>query len=582
MLSHLYDWIRGDFARLAAGALLAAGAAAMALLTPGMVGQLQDAIGNGESPVPALSKVCGLVLGRFALEYAATSVITYSCQNVADRMRLQLFHSLIRADIAFFDASRTGRLSKHLDSDVKEIRDALRDIAGSGVGALTSTVGGLATLVWISPLLAGGLMALMVPLVVTGNAFGGWMRHLAAESSDASAASAGVATESLANVRVVRSFNAEDIEEQRYREALAAASERSRAVGQAISFFKGGVTLALNGLMAAVLAGGGLMVERKQLTQGEVASFLFHTLRLSQAVESVSVLVNKANRALGAATRLSQMLDTTPEANRAGGVVPASGEVDGDIEWHDVGFAYPSRPGVKVLNGLSLRVAKGSTVALVGASGAGKSTAGQLLFRFYEPDTGSVTVDGHSLGDMDAAWYRNHVAVVPQHPVLFAASVRDNIRYGKPDATDDEVSEALRAAQCDFVFALPEGLDTQLAEGGGSLSGGQRQRLNIARALVRQPKILLLDEATASLDSESESKVQSALEEACRERKRTVVVIAHRLSTVRMADSIAVLSGGRVVEQGTHTELLARDGAYAALVKQQQEPTTQDDASVRL
>lgn len=581
MLSHLYDWIQGDFVRLAMGALLAAGAAAMALLTPGMVGQLQDAIGKNESPVPALSKLCGLVIGRFALEYAATSVITFSCQNVADRMRLQLFHNLLRADIAFFDASRTGRLSKHLDADVKEIRDALRDITGSGVIALTSTVGGLATLFWISPLLAGGLMALMVPLVVAGNAFGGWMRHLASLSSDASAASAGVATESLANVRVVRAFNAEAIEEERYRAALASASVQSRAVGQAISFFRGGVTLALNGLVAAVLAAGGVLVGRDQLTQGQVASFLVHTLRLSQSVESVSVLVNKANRALGAATRLSQMLDTQPEANRTGGDIPASRSVGGDVEWRDVSFAYPARPGVKVLNGLNLRVERGSTVALVGASGAGKSTAGQLLLRFYEPDSGTVTVDGHSLGDLDAGWYREHVAVVPQHPVLFAASVRDNIRYGKPDATDEEVMEALKAAQCDFVFALPEGLDTELAEGGGSLSGGQRQRLNIARALVRKPKILLLDEATASLDSESERKVQRALEEACRERKRTVVVIAHRLSTVRMADSIAVLSGGRVVEQGKHAELLKQNGAYAALVSQQQEPQDTDN-SVRL
>ncbi len=567
MVTHLWEWVRPELPWLVAGAALAVGAAALSVLAPGAVGRLQDSAASGSSPVPALVTLGGLVLGRFALEYGASTVITASCQNVADRMRMELFSQLLRSDIAFFDASSTGQLAKHLDSDVKQVRDAIRDVASKGVRAAATTVGGLATLLWLSPTLTGGLVVLLAPLVLAGNLFGAHMRRLASASSDASAAAAGVASESLANVRVVRAFNAEPAEQRRYGDALKVASDRSRDVAQAVSFFAGGATLALNAVTGAVLAGGSALVAAGAMTQGQVGTFLVHTLGLSGSLEAVSLQVNGTNKALGAATRLSNMLDAKPTANAPGGAQP--GPLEGDIEWRGVGFAYPSRPSAKVLDDLSLSVKRGSTLALVGGSGAGKSTAGQLLLRFYDPDAGAVLVDGHDLRDVDPRWYRESVAVVPQHPLLFAASVLDNVLYGKPDATRAQVENALREAQCDFVFDLPEGLDTVLSEGGGSLSGGQKQRLSLARALVRDPRILLLDEATAALDAESEGKVQAALERACQARRRTVVVIAHRLSTVRMADSIAVLQRGRVVEQGTHAELLRRGGAYASLVQKQ-------------
>jgi len=567
MLTHLWEWVREDLPWLTAGAALAAGAAALAVLAPSAVGNLQDAAARKENVVPALSALAGLVLGRFALEYGASSVITGACQNVADRVRLQLFAQLLRSDIAFFDSSSTGRLAKHLDSDVKEVRDAVRDMANKGVRAATSTAGGLATLLWVSPALTGVLVALMAPLVLAGNIYGSHMRHLAAMSSDASAVAAGVSAESLANVRVVRSFNAEGREAARYGASLRDASERSRDVAAAVSLFRGGATLALNVVVGVVLAGGAALVSAGSLTQGQVAAFAVHTLGLSSSLEAVSLQVNSANKALGAATRLSRMLDAEPTANAAGGDRPA--ELHGDVEWRGTSFAYPSRPSAKVLDGLTLSVPRGQTLALVGSSGAGKSTAGQLLLRLYDPDAGAVLVDGRDLRELDPRWYRDHVSVVPQHPVLFAATVRDNVLYGKPGASAEEVDRALREAQCDFVFELPQGADTMLAEGGGSLSGGQKQRLSLARALVRDPRILLLDEATAALDAESEGKVQEALERACAARKRTVVVIAHRLSTVRMADCIAVMDRGRVVEQGSHSELLRKGGAYASLVRKQ-------------
>lgn len=321
------------------------------------------------------------------------------------------------------------------------------------------------------------------------------------------------------------------------------------------------------------------------------------TLALEHALEEGSILATRVNKAAGAMSALSTLLEdqdqdeglpsrrypgdsarrespSMDEAWSRAGVVPAAG-MKGRVSFDHVSFSYPGRPGARVLDDLNLEVPAGKTVALVGRSGAGKSTVAQLLLRFYRPDSGAVSIDGLNAADLDVRWLRRNMAVVPQSPALFAASIRDNIRYGRLDASDAEVEDAARRAMCDFAWELPRGLDTVLAEGGGSLSGGQRQRIAIARALLRDPRVLILDEATSALDAHSERAVHEALRNAA--QGRTVLVIAHRLSTVRLADSIAVVDHGRVVEQGTHSELLRAGGAYASLVHRQREGASEQE-----
>jgi ATP-binding cassette, subfamily B (MDR/TAP), member 8 len=566
---YLWKWVKGELPRLAAGACLATAAAVVGLLLPTLLGQLQDDSAERASPWGTLAKLALGVVGKLVLELVSRTAINTASQNVADNIRMDLFAHLIESDIAMFDETSTGHLASSLNRDAKDIRDALRTLVSSGLESLTSVLGGLATLMWISPQLTLGLTGLAVPFVALGNVFGSHLRALAQDSAHANAEASGTATESLVNVRIVRAFNAEAAESDKYRAALDEASLKSREVGEAITLFQAAVSLGLMGLMGTVLAAGSFMVDRGSMSQGQVSSYLVHALALSSATERLSVLATKANDAMGTVGRVASLLEVVPVANRAGGTV-VEGGIKGDLEYKNVSFSYPSRPQAAVLDDLSLTIPAGSTVALVGASGAGKTTCGQLLLRFYEPDAGAVFVDGKNLSELDAKVYRNSVAIVPQHPLLFATSVRNNVLYGNPQATDEQVVRALREAQCDFAFDLPEGIDTVLSEGGGSLSGGQKQRLSLARALVKDPRILLLDEATSALDAESERKVQDAIERMCKAHNRTVVIIAHRLSTIQKADKIAVLEAGRVVEEGTHQGLMDKRGVYSSLVRRQQ------------
>jgi ATP-binding cassette subfamily B protein len=410
-------------------------------------------------------------------------------------------------------------------------------------------------------------MLLVVPPVALGAvAYGRRVRALARRYQDALADASHVAEESLSAVRTVRAFVAEDAERARYRRAVDDAYDAARRRAFAGSAFMGGAAAGGYAAMAAVLGYGGRLVARGELSPGALTAFLVYTLLIAMSLGALAEIYADAMRGLGAADRVFALMDRTPAMPLAGGVRPAS--CAGRIGLEAVSFAYPTRADAPVLAGIDLEIASGEVVALVGASGAGKSTIAALVCRLYDPTGGRVLLDGRDVRDLDPGWLRAQIGVVPQEPILFSASIEENVRYGRPGAARDGVVEACRAAHADaFIRAFPEGYGTKVGERGQQLSGGQRQRIAIARAVLKDPRILLLDEATSALDAESEALVQDALERLM--RGRTAVVIAHRLSTVARADRVLVLEAGRVVESGAHAVLMERGGTYRRLVEKQ-------------
>ena len=395
--------------------------------------------------------------------------------------------------------------------------------------------------------------------------YGRMLRKVSKEVQDALARSSEVAEETLAGVRTVRAFAREAREVARYGGAVEESFQLARYRARLGATFTGGVSFLGYGAIAAVLWYGGVLLGEGQLSFGDLTSFLLYTFTVAFSIGALSSLWSDFAKAAGASERVFELMDRAPEVE-PGGLRPDT--VEGKVALTDVHFAYPTRPDAPVLTGLSLSLEPGQVVALVGHSGGGKSTVAALLSRFYDPDTGGISLDHRPYEDLDAGWLREQVGVVSQEPILFATSIADNIRYGRPGASQDDVIRAAEAANAlEFVNDFPEGFGTLVGERGVRLSGGQKQRIAIARALLKDPSVLVLDEATSALDAESEHLVQDALDRLM--RGRTTLVIAHRLSTVRDADRVVVLDGGRVAESGTHDELLALGGLYRKLVERQ-------------
>jgi ATP-binding cassette subfamily B protein len=482
------------------------------------------------------------------------------------RVREQLFDSLVVQEVGFFDGQRTGDLTSRLASDTASLQGLLSSQLSMALRNGVQVVGGLALLVITSPKLTG-VMLLVVPAVAIGAVFyGRKIRALSRKYQDALADAGHAAEESLSAIRTVRSFAAEPAEMARYGAAIEASFRLARTRARAASIFMGSAAAGVYAALAVVLGYGGVLVAGGELTAGALTAFLVYTLLIAMGLGTLADIWAEAMRGLGAAERVFDLSERKPEMPVSGG--RRLERVTGRVAYEGVRFRYPTRPDVEVLRGIDLAVLPGQVVALVGPSGGGKSTMGALLSRLYDPAAGRVTLDGVDLRELDPAWLRRLVGVVSQEPVLFSTTIADNVRYGRTEATDDEVRDALRAANAlAFVESFPEGLATKVGERGQQLSGGQKQRIAIARAILKDPRILLLDEATSALDAESEALVQDALTRLM--RGRTSVVIAHRLSTVIGADRVVVVDGGQVVESGTHGELLAREGIYARLVERQ-------------
>ena len=568
-LRRLLSLARPEWKLLGAGVLFLTLGSAMALLYPQGMRVIIDGVLGGGSPAQvdraALFMVLVALLQAIAVS-ARFTLISLAGERAVTRIRERLFAGILDQEIGFFDQRRTGELTSRLASDTSVLQSAVSANISIGLRSVAQIAGGIGFLLWTSPVLTGLMLAVVPPIALGGVLYGRRVRKLSRDVQDALASANEVAEEAISGIRTVRSFAAEGAESSRYsaRTQNAYALAKKRVLAGA-SFMAAG-SFAAYAAAAAVFWYGGRLVLRGQMTVGGLTSFLVYTLIVAFSLGALADLWADFMRSLGAAERIFELLDRKPEMAPSGGVVLA--QVRGEVALEEVRFAYPSRKDVRVIDGISLRLSPDEVVAVVGPSGAGKSTLSALIGRLYDPDSGHLRLDGRDLRDLDVSFLRRQIGTVAQEPILFSTTVAENIRYGRPGASEAEIAAAARAANAHaFIERFPQGYQTLVGERGVQLSGGQKQRVAIARAVLKDPRILVLDEATSALDAESEHLVKEALERLM--KGRTTLIIAHRLSTVKDADRVVVLDAGRIVQSGPHSMLLREDGLYRRLVEKQ-------------
>jgi ATP-binding cassette subfamily B protein len=557
---------------------MAAGAAVALVVTSGamlMIGQAIRRVidagfgaGNGAYLDLYFGALFGVVVilafGTFARFYC----VTWIGERVVADIRKAVYGHVMKLSPAFFETTRSGEVLSRLTTDTELIQTLVGSSISVALRNILLFVGSAGLLIVTSPRLTL-LVALVIPLVVLPIiVLGRRLRKLSRESQDRIADLSARAGETLNAITTVQAYTYESREGERFgrhaEDAFGTAVRRIRARAWLTAL----VMLLVFGAVNAVMWIGGKAVFAGEMSAGELSAFVFYAIIGASAVGSLSETWGDVQRASGAAERLMQLLATDPAIRAPADPLQLPAQPTGRLQFEDVRFHYPARPQTAALDGLSLDIAAGETVAIVGPSGAGKTTLFQLLLRFYDPQAGSIRFDGIDIAKLDPVALRQHIGLVAQEPVIFGATVAENIRYGRPEASDSEVQAAAEAAAAHgFIHALPQGYDTYLGERGVRLSGGQRQRIAIARALLRDPPVLLLDEATSSLDAESERKLQVALERLM--QGRTTLVIAHRLATVQKADRIVVMDQGRIIASGRHDSLMAEDGLYARLARLQ-------------
>ena len=548
--------------------LLALLLGAGAILAFGFVLRLLVDAGLSEQDPAALNRALLALVGAVAVMAAGAGLriylVTWLGERVVADLRRAVFANVVEMDPGFFERTRTGEVISRLTADTTVIQVVVGSTLAIAARNLLLIVGGLILMFLTSPMLTAWLLLGLPVVALPVWSLGRKVRRLSRETQDRVAAVGGRVDESLYAIQTVQSHVQEASERARYASAVEAAFGVAIRRAAMTGLLAASVIFLMFMLITGVLWVGGHNVLAGEITPGELAAFLFYAVLVAGAVAALSEVANELLRAAGAAERLLVLLQTRsgPPPSRHPTSLPEPAR--GVIRFEGVWFAYPTRPEPPALQGIELEIPEGASVALVGPSGAGKSTLFQLLLRFYDPDAGCVRVDGVDIRDVETAALRGRIARVPQQPVLFAATVRENIAYGAPGASEVDIRAAAEAAYAmDFIAALPEGLETHLGERGVRLSGGQRARIALARAILRDPAILLLDEATSALDAESERLVQAALERIS--HGRTTLTIAHRLATVQAADRIVVLDRGRIVAQGSHAQLLEEGGMYARL-----------------
>ena len=489
-------------------------------------------------------------------------------ERVVADLRRQLYGHLVGLDAEFHDRTRSGELVSRLSADSELLRSVVGSSMSVALRSSITVIGRIVMLFVTSPKLAAYALV-GIPLAVLPIVLGARRLEKASRASQDRVADANtLASETLGAVRTVQAHAREPYELKRFGDAVSVAVETARKRIRAQSLVTATVITLVFGAVVLVLWSGAHDVIGGRMTTGELGQFVFYALIGGGSVGALAEVWNELQRAAGGMGRIAELLNETPTIRAPAAPRRLPAPVKGEIRFDNVSFHYLSRPDLPALDDFDLTVNPGETVALVGPSGAGKSTVFSMLLRFHDAQSGSVRIDGVDLRDLDPAHLREHIALVPQQPTIFAASAAENIRYGKLDATDAELHAAAEAAEADdFIRELPGGFDSQLGERGARLSGGQQQRIAIARALLKDAPILLLDEATSALDAQSERAVQHALERLM--AGRTTLVIAHRLATVLKANRIVVMDRGRIVAQGTHAELLAQDGLYAELARLQ-------------
>lgn len=557
----------------AIGAGLALGvAAALVLLLGQGIRRLIDygfSTGSTTHLNQAALAMAGVVLALGLSTAARYYLVSWLGERVAADLRAALFARVLRLSPAFFETMRTGDVLTRIINDASQLQNLVGSAVSQWLRSAILALGALVMLVVTSPKLAAIVIAVVPLVIVPLIMFGRRERRLARAAQDRIADLGAYAEETVNALRTVQAFTHEAVDETRFTSRVeASVLAAMRRAGMRAKVILGVIVLGFGAITFSLWVGG-LEVVAGRLSGGELSAFVFYAVLVASSAAQMSELWGEVQRAAGSADRIAELMTQPPliTAPTHPLALPALTAQSGRVSLSNVSFRYPSRPDTSALDGFTLEVEPGETVALVGPSGAGKTTVFQLLLRFYDPATGRITLDGVNLRDADPQTVRARMSLVSQDPVIFGADVWENIRYGRPDATDAEIRAAARAAAAGFLDDLPQGFDTFLGERGIRLSGGQRQRVAIARAVLRDAPVLLLDEATSALDAESEAAVQSAL--ARLSQGRTTLVIAHRLATVRRADRIVVLEKGRVVAVGTHDRLVRDGGLYARLAELQ-------------
>ncbi|MGJ4908487.1 ABC transporter ATP-binding protein/permease [Bradyrhizobium sp. SZCCHNRI1009] len=546
-------------------------AALTTLLVPIAVRRMID-FGFTPKGIELINSYFSVMIAVVAVLALASAARYYLVMTIGERivadLRRDVFAHLMSLSPSFFDSARSGELVSRLTADTTQIKSAAGASVSIALRNLLLFIGATAMMVITSPKLSGFVL-LAIPLIVLPLvAFGRWVRRLSRNAQDTLADASAYASELIGSIRTVQAYTSEKLAAARFGGEVEQAYEAARVSTQARGVLTAIIIFIVFSSVVAILWVGSHDVLTGAISAGRLGQFVLYAAFAAAGLGQLSEVWGEVSAASGAAERLFELLHVQPEITAPAQPRPMPEPARGDLGFDHVSFAYPSRPDVRVLDDVSFAISAGEKVAIVGPSGAGKSTLFHLLLRFYDPASGSISCDGVPVRAADPRRMRERIALVPQESVVFATSARENIRFGRPEATDAEVERAADLAHAsEFIRRLPDGFDTSLGERGVTLSGGQRQRIAIARAILRDAPLLLLDEATSALDAESETLVQTALEGLMKDR--TTLVIAHRLATVLSCDRILVMDRGRIVEQGTHTSLVAANGLYARLARLQ-------------
>jgi ATP-binding cassette subfamily B protein len=569
-LGGLWPFLRPHRMMMVASLLALVLTASVSLVLPLAVRRVVDTFSseNGvllDQYFAAAMAVAALLALGTAVRYA---LVTRLGERVVTDIRKAVFARVIKMSPQFYENIMTGEVLSRITTDTTLVLSVIGSSVSVALRNVLIFAGGLVLMMLTSAKLTGLVLLIVPAVVVPIMTLGRKLRRLSRENQDWIAQSSGTASESLGAVQTVQAFTHEKITISQFddvsEKSLVAANTRinTRALMTAIVIF-----LVFSGVVG-VLWIGARDVRLGTMSVGELVQFVIYSIMVAGSVAALSEIWGELQRAAGATERLVELLNVEDAVQDPSQPISMSTRAKGAIEFQNVSFNYPARPDIPALDGLSLSINPGETVAFVGPSGAGKSTLIQMILRFYDPTSGRITLDGQDLQDMARDAFRGQIALVPQDPVIFAASAMENIRFGRPDATDDQVRNAARAAAADeFIMRLPEGYDSYLGERGVMLSGGQKQRIAIARAILRDAPVLLLDEATSALDAESERLVQEAVDRLSADR--TTLIVAHRLATVKKADRIIVMDQGKIVGVGTHNDLVAQGGLYARLARLQ-------------
>ena len=573
-MSRMYVHVKPYRGEFLVGLLMLLLSSGSNLAFPKYLGELVDAAQTDPSAIDGIALTLILILlAQSVFSFGRIFFFERVAQRSLASLRSAMYNHLVSLPLPFFHEKRIGELTNRLQSDIGVLQETFTSTLAEFIRQIVIIVGGIALLVYQSPSLTGFMLLVLPLVVILGVAFGSRIRKYAKDVQTASAESNTIVDETLSAVATVKAYTQEGFEKNRYRTALdhvAALGIRGGIYRGAFSSF---IILGLFGALVAVIWKGASLIATGEMASGQLFSFVIYSGFIGGSVGGLADVYSRLQRAMGATEAIMAMLDEQPETSNqqpeTSNQQPAASNQQPAVTFRNVHFAYPTRPDVPVLQGLNLEIREGQQCALVGSSGAGKSTVVQLLYRFHDPQQGELLVQGRDARDWPLDELRGRMAWVPQDVVLFGRSILENIRYSRPEASDEEVRRAAEDANAwEFIERFPDGWNTQVGERGVQLSGGQRQRIAIARAMLRDPKLLVLDEATSSLDPESESLVQGALETLM--RGRTSLVIAHRLSTVRHADVIAFIHEGQIAEMGSHDELMQLDGGrYRAFVQKQ-------------